>query len=82
MNVWRLIQGQRQVQGPGQGPEWELPPAEPAERESDLEMRLESKPGAELPSVPSELQEGEAKRRQVLNCAIFTNMCKTTRIKQ
>lgn len=51
------MQGQRQgrVQLPGQMTEWELQPAEPAELESELEMRLESRPEAELPSALSEL---------------------------
>lgn len=61
MNVWRLVQGQRQVQwqgkiaGPRQGAEQELQPAELAGLESGLETRQESKPEAELLSVPSEL---------------------------
>lgn len=45
MNVWRLMQGQRREQWPGQL----------AELESELETRLESKPVAELPSALSEL---------------------------
>ncbi len=45
MNVRRLMQAQRQEQWPGQL----------AELESELEMKLESKPGAELPSALSEL---------------------------
>lgn len=40
---------------PGWVCERELQPAELAELESELETRLESRPGAELPSALSEL---------------------------
>lgn len=53
VNVWRLMQ--RRVQGPEPVSERERRPAEPAELESELGTPLESKPGAELPSAPSEL---------------------------
>lgn len=53
MNVWILMQ--RRALWPGRLSEREQQPAEPAERESELEMRPESRPGAELPSAPSEL---------------------------
>lgn len=55
MNVWRLMQGQRRVQLPGQVAEQVLQPAGLAELESEPEMRLESRPGVELPSALSEL---------------------------
>lgn len=57
--MWRQVRGQGRVQWPGQVPEWELQPAELAELESELEMRQESKPVAELPSALSELQQKE-----------------------
>lgn len=64
MNVWRLTQGQRWVQWPGQAFEREL---RLAELESELEMRPESKPGAELPSALLELQqEGKIKRKNIV----------------
>lgn len=62
MKVWRLVQGQRWVHWPGKVSEWELQPAELAELQSELEMRQESKPGAELPSAPSELHRKEKHR--------------------
>lgn len=55
VSVWRLVQGQGHILWPGQVPEKELWPAELAELESELEMQPESKLGAELPSVLSEL---------------------------
>lgn len=61
------MQGQRWVQWPRQMTEWELQPVELVELESELEMRLESRPGAALPSAPSELQqERDVKRSNVL----------------
>lgn len=46
----------------------ELQPAEPAELESELEMRPESRPGAELPSAQSELQQKKEKQRYKKAC--------------
>lgn len=57
MNAWKPTKGR--VQWPGRVSAMELQPAEQAELESELEMRTESRPGAELPSAPSELQKGK-----------------------
>lgn len=59
MNVWKLMQRRAS--------ERDQQPAELAERESELEMRTKSRPGAELPSAPSELQQhGEVKTSNAL----------------